>query len=105
MHTKGWTRGRAMDYLAANTALSLHNVKTEIDRYISWPAQALSYKLGELSIKKLRKEAETRLGVEFDLREFHDRVLENGSMPLSMLESVIHQYIQDQEDKIKSGGM
>jgi uncharacterized protein (DUF885 family) len=94
MHAKGWTRERAMDYLASNTALSLHNVRTEIDRYISWPAQALSYKLGELAIKRLRNEAEQTLGENFDLREFHDKVLENGSMPLSMLETVIRQYIK-----------
>lgn len=97
MHAKGWTRERAMDYLASNTALSLHNVRTEIDRYISWPAQALSYKLGELAIKRLRNEAEQTLGENFDLREFHDKVLENGSMPLSMLETVIRQYIKNKK--------
>ncbi len=99
MHAKGWTRDRAMNYLASNTALSLHNVRTEIDRYISWPAQALSYKLGELAIKRLRQEAEQSLGENFDLREFHDKVLENGSMPLSMLEEVIRQYIENQKAK------
>ena len=94
MHAKGWSRKQAMDYLANNTALSLHNVKTEIDRYISWPGQALSYKIGELTIKRLRNEAETKLGDKFDLREFHDELLKNGSMPLSMLEKVIEQYIE-----------
>jgi len=93
MHAKGWSRDRAMNYLASNTALSLHNVKTEIDRYISWPGQALSYKLGELKIKALRNKAELSLSKHFDIREFHDQVLENGSMPLSMLEKVIEQYI------------
>jgi len=96
MHVKGWSRQQAMDYLANNTALSLHNVKTEIDRYISWPGQALSYKLGELTIKKLRKKAEEALGAQFDLREFHDQILKNGSMPLSMLEKVINRYIDEQ---------
>jgi uncharacterized protein (DUF885 family) len=96
MHAKGWSRQQAMDYLANNTALSLHNVKTEIDRYISWPGQALSYKLGELTIKKLRKQAEEVLGAQFDLREFHDQILKNGSMPLSMLEKVIYRYIDEQ---------
>ncbi len=100
MHAKGWSRDKAMDYLASNTALSLHNVKTEIDRYISWPAQALSYKLGELTIKKLRAEAEEKLGENFDIREFHDRILENGSMPLSMLEQVINAYIQTEVSKL-----
>jgi uncharacterized protein (DUF885 family) len=95
MHAKGWSRDKAMAFLADNTALSLHNVKTEIDRYISWPAQALSYKLGEITIKKLRLEAEEKLGENFDIREFHDQVLANGSMPLTMLERVIRNYIND----------
>ena len=95
MHVKGWSRDTAMAFLADNTALSLHNVQTEIDRYISWPAQALSYKIGELTIKKLRLQAEQALKERFDLREFHDEILKNGSMPLSMLEQVIQQYIAD----------
>lgn len=99
MHIQGWSRQQAMDYLASNTALSLHNVQTEIDRYISWPGQALSYKIGELTIKKLRKEAEQTLGDKFDLRAFHDQILKRGSMPLSMLEKVIHQYINEQKDR------
>jgi uncharacterized protein (DUF885 family) len=94
MHAKGWSRARAMSFLADNTALSLHNVKTEIDRYISWPGQALSYKMGELTIKKLRKMAEQELGENFDLRAFHDQVLKNGSMPLSMLEIIMVEYIE-----------
>lgn len=97
MHAKGWSRQQAMDYLANNSALSLHNVQTEIDRYISWPAQALSYKLGELTIKKLRKQSEQQLGEEFDLREFHDQVLKNGSIPLSLLEEIIMQYISEKK--------
>ena len=97
MHAKGWTRQQAMDYLSSNTALSLHNVKTEIDRYISWPGQALSYKIGELTIKSLRQKAESELGENFDLRDFHDELLKNGSMPLSMLEAVIGQYIENKK--------
>ncbi|NMP16278.1 DUF885 domain-containing protein [Thalassotalea sp. Y01] len=97
MHMKGWTRQQAMDYLASNSALSLHNVKTEIDRYISWPGQALSYKLGEITIKKLRFKAEQELGSHFDLRDFHDRILENGSIPLSLLEQRINDYIAEQK--------
>jgi uncharacterized protein (DUF885 family) len=96
IHTKGWTRQQAIDYLANNTALSLHNVQTEIDRYISWPGQALSYKIGELTIKRLRKSAEDTLGEKFDLRDFHDQLLKNGSMPLNMLEKVIGRYIIEQ---------
>lgn len=100
MHTQGWSRKQAIDYLATNTALSLHNVRTEIDRYISWPGQALSYKIGELTIKRLRKEAEHELGAEFNLREFHDQLLKHGSMPLSMLDEVIKRYINEQKSVI-----
>lgn len=100
MHAKGWSRKQAMDFLANNTALSLHNVKTEIDRYISWPGQALSYKMGELTIKKLRLKAENSLGEAFDLRDFHDQILKNGSMPLSMLEVIISEYIEEQKKMI-----
>ncbi|TKB45422.1 DUF885 domain-containing protein [Thalassotalea mangrovi] len=94
MHSMGWSRDKAMDFLASNTALSLHNVRTEIDRYISWPAQALSYKLGEIKIKSLRAKAEQELGADFDIREFHDEILKNGSVPLSLLETLIDEYIE-----------
>jgi uncharacterized protein (DUF885 family) len=97
MHAKGWSRKQAMDFLANNTALSLHNVKTEIDRYISWPGQALSYKVGELTIKRLRKKAEIDLAEAFDLRDFHDQILKNGSMPLSMLEIIVTEYINERK--------
>ena len=93
IHSLGWSRSKAIMFLADNTALSLHNVETEIDRYISWPGQALSYKIGELTIKNLRKKAEFSLGSSFDLREFHDQLLKNGSMPLPMLEQIITNYI------------
>ncbi|MEW6997324.1 DUF885 family protein [Colwelliaceae bacterium BS250] len=102
MHTKGWTRQQAMDYLANNSALSLHNVQTEIDRYISWPAQALSYKLGEITIKRLRIEAEQALGENFDVREFHDQILKNGSIPLSLLEDIIHDYIDTKQAELSN---
>jgi len=101
MHHQGWSREQAMSFLAENTALSLHNVRTEIDRYISWPGQALSYKIGELTIKSLRQKTEQALGVNFDLRNFHDELLKNGSMPLSMLEEVIYQYIARETGRIK----
>ncbi|MBD1583285.1 DUF885 domain-containing protein [Pseudoalteromonas sp. S16_S37] len=94
MHMFGWTREQAMDFMKNNTALSLHNVRTETDRYISWPAQALSYKIGELTIKRLRAKAEQQLGDKFDLREFHHQVLRHGSVPLFLLEAQIEQYIQ-----------
>ena len=93
MHTQGWTRQQAIDYMLENTALSAHNVTTEVDRYISWPAQALSYKIGEMTIKRLRIKAEQALGDKFDLRAFHDAVLEYGSVPLSILEENIQIFI------------
>ena len=99
MHTMGWSRQQAIDYLAGNTALSMHNVTTEVDRYISWPAQALSYKLGEITIKRLRKQAEQQLGDKFDVRTFHDAVLENGSLPLSALEQQVNLFIKKQQAK------
>ena len=98
LHAMGWTRQQTFDYLASNTALSLHEVRTETDRYISWPGQALAYKLGELEIKGLRREAEEALGERFDLREFHDAVLRNGSIPLPVLREVIHAYIRESRD-------
>jgi len=93
MHYMDWTREKAVQFMSENTALSLHEVNTEIDRYIGWPAQAVSYKIGELKIRELRKLAEVELGSKFDLAAFHDKILENGSVPLSTLEAIIQQYI------------
>ncbi|WP_431133764.1 DUF885 domain-containing protein [Psychroserpens mesophilus] len=93
IHAKGWTRQQVIDYMASNTALSLHEINTETDRYISWPGQALSYKIGELKIRALRKKAETTLGSKFDIREFHDVVLNQGTVTLSILENRINNYI------------
>lgn len=93
LHAFDWTRQRAMDYLAANTALSLHEVRTETDRYIAWPGQALAYKMGELAIRRLRAEAEEALGGRFDIRAFHDALLENGALPLGILEQEIRRFI------------
>ena len=93
VHAKGWTRQQAIDYLASNTALPLHEVETEVDRYISWPAQALSYKMGEIKIRELRRRAEQALGESFDVRAFHDTVLGSGSIPLSVLEQNVDRWI------------
>ena len=93
LHTKGWTREQAATYLANNTALSLHEVNTEINRYISWPGQALAYKMGELKIKELRKKAEQKLQQRFDIREFHDLVLSQGTVTLKILEMMVDKYI------------
>ncbi|WP_432652293.1 DUF885 domain-containing protein [Pseudoalteromonas luteoviolacea] len=94
MHMFGWSREQAMQFMQDNTALSLHNVKTETDRYISWPGQALSYKVGELTIRRLRAEAEQALGERFEIREFHHQILKNGSVPLFVLEAQIAKYIE-----------
>ncbi|MCL1067278.1 DUF885 domain-containing protein [Shewanella olleyana] len=97
MHTKGWSRDKAIDFMASNTALSMHNVTTEIDRYISWPGQALSYKIGELTIKRLRDKAETELGEDFDIRLFHDALLQNGSVTMEILEQKVDEFIKEQK--------
>jgi uncharacterized protein (DUF885 family) len=96
IHRYGWSRQQAIDYLASHTALSQHEVETEVDRYISWPGQALAYKLGELDILKLRHEAETTLGQRFDERKFHDAILALGSVPLNVLEDQMRAWIKTQ---------
>ena len=93
MHAKNWARQQALDYLGENTALSLHEVRTEIDRYIAWPGQALAYKMGELKILELRERARQALGEKFDIRAFHDAVMANGGVPLPILEKQIDLYI------------
>jgi uncharacterized protein (DUF885 family) len=99
VHHKGWTRQQAVDYLAGHTALSQHEVETEVDRYISWPGQALSYKLGEIKIVELRTMAEKELGAKFDIRKFHDALLEIGSVPLPVLEEHIKAFVAEQKTK------
>ena len=94
IHAKGWSREEAVDYMSNNTALSLHEVNTEIDRSISWPGQALSYKIGELKIRELRNKAKLELKEKFDIREFHERILEYGTVTLSTLERRINNYIE-----------
>lgn len=96
IHTMGWSREQAQNYLSSNTALSLHEVTTEIDRYISWPAQALSYKLGEYTFWQLRKEAQQALGEGFDVRVFHDFVLGLGSVTLEILQDEVRNWIKVQ---------
>ena len=95
IHAFGWSRQQAIDTLKANTALSDHEITTEIDRYIAWPAQAVSYKLGELQIRRHRAEAEAKLGEKFDQRYFHDAVLQLGGVPLPVLEERIQKFIAD----------
>lgn len=95
IHAMGWTREQAVEYFTENTALSIHNINTEVDRYISWPGQAVSYKIGEIKIRELRKEAEKVLGEKFDIRAFHEVILEQGSVTLPILEKRVKAYIKE----------
>ena len=94
IHAKGWTRDEVVDFMSANTALSVHEINTETDRYISWPGQALSYKIGEIKIRELREKAETELQTKFDIRAFHEVILEQGTVTLEILETRINNYIE-----------
>ncbi len=100
VHHKGWTREQALAYLRDHTALSEHEVTTEVDRYISWPAQALSYKLGEITIVRLRGEAEQALGPAFDIKAFHDAVLKQGSVTLPVLEEQIRAWTRERKQAL-----
>jgi uncharacterized protein (DUF885 family) len=95
IHAFGWTKEQAMDYLRTRAALSEHEITTEVERYIAWPGQALAYKLGEMQIRRHRREAEEKLGPKFDQREFHDAILALGSVPLPVLEERMQQFIAD----------
>jgi len=95
IHQFGWTRERAMEYLRARAPLSEHEITTEVERYIAWPAQALAYKLGEIQIRRHRREAESALGTKFDQRTFHDAILALGAVPLPVLEQRMKQFIAD----------
>ncbi|MEP0191192.1 MAG: DUF885 domain-containing protein [Erythrobacter sp.] len=94
LHSKGWSKQQAVDYMLDNTALTAGNVDAEVNRYMTWPGQALAYKVGELKIRELRQRAEDTLGADFDLRDFHDTVLENGAIPLSVLEAHVDRWIK-----------
>ena len=94
IHAFDWSKQMVLDYMSSNTALSLHEINTETDRYISWPGQALSYKIGELKIRELRSIAEKELGSDFDIREFHEIILSEGTVTLAILESRVLNYIE-----------
>jgi uncharacterized protein (DUF885 family) len=101
MHALGWTRDQAIAFMMDNTALTELNVRNEIDRYITCPGQALAYKMGELKIRELRGRAEQRLADRFDVREFHEVVLQDGAVPLDVLESKIEAWLEEQEAEIR----
>ena len=93
LHAKGWTRDEAIQFMTDNTALSIHNIEAEVDRYITLPGQALAYKVGELKIRQLRAKAKHAIGDDFDVRRFHDALLENGAVPLTILEALMDDWI------------
>ena len=96
MHTMGWTRQQAIDFFRENTGKTDQDITVEVDRYIVWPGQALAYKIGQMKIRELRLEAEKELGTRFDVRKFHDAVLENGAVPLNVLEAHMKRWIDSQ---------
>lgn len=104
IHAKGWTREQAIDYMTRHTGLSAHEIATEVDRYISWPAQALSYKLGELRIRDWRARAERELGTAFDLRDFHDTILALGSVPLGILDETLAAWMAQRQAALIPAG-
>jgi uncharacterized protein (DUF885 family) len=99
IHSKGWTRDQVVEYFRKSGAVDEPTIQTETDRYISWPAQALSYKFGQLKIRELRERAQKELGPKFDIRAFHDEILDGGTLPLDMLEARTNKWIADQKSK------
>jgi uncharacterized protein (DUF885 family) len=97
VHYKHWSRQQMIDFFTAHTAMDAQNISTEVDRYIAWPGQALGYKLGQMTILKLREEARRELGERFDIRKFHDAVLEEGPLPLDVLEEHVHRWQAQQK--------
>jgi uncharacterized protein (DUF885 family) len=95
MHSKNWSRVQAIEFMLENSALAENNIVNEVDRYITWPAQALAYKVGQLEILRLREDAKNRLGHRFDIREFHDILLSNGAVPLTVLGQIIERYVSE----------
>jgi len=99
IHAKGWSREQVVDFFRKSGAVDEPTIQTETDRYISWPAQALSYKLGQLKIRELRERAQKELGPKFDIRKFHDEILDGGTLPLDMLEVRTDKWIKEQQGK------
>jgi uncharacterized protein (DUF885 family) len=102
IHAFGWTRQQAIDYMLENTVLAPNNIENEVDRYISWPGQAVAYKVGQLEILRLREQAKQRLGQRFDIRAFHDVVLSNGAVTLPVLRELVDAWVTSVEKPKKS---
>jgi uncharacterized protein (DUF885 family) len=100
LHSMGWSRQQAIDYFAANSSKPLHDITVEVDRYISWPGQALAYKVGQLKIRELREFATHELGDAFDVRAFHDEVLGAGAVPLGILDARIRQWVAREKQRV-----
>ncbi|MGI9245220.1 MAG: DUF885 domain-containing protein, partial [Steroidobacteraceae bacterium] len=103
MHARHWTREQAIEYMIANTGVTEAEATREIERYVVWPGQATSYKVGQLAILRLRDKAQRALGPKFDLAEFHEVVLLNGSMPLAVLDEVVDGWIRQQQGTATGG--
>jgi uncharacterized protein (DUF885 family) len=101
MHAKGWSREQAIAFFIDNAAKTEADIVNEIDRYISWPGQALAYKIGQLRIQNLRREAEQTLGSRFKVRAFHDTVLETGAVPIDLLERHVRGWIAKEKDAVR----
>jgi uncharacterized protein (DUF885 family) len=99
MHSMGWTRQQAIDLFRENTSKTDQDITVEVDRYIVWPGQALAYKIGQMKIRELRTRAEKELGNRFEVRKFHDAVLEQGDVPLDLLESHVNAWMKEQEER------
>jgi len=102
IHSMGWTRQQAIDFFEKNTGKATHDIEVEVDRYIVWPGQALAYKIGELKIKELRAYAEQELGDDFDIRAFHDTVLEDGAVPLDVLDHHVRDWVAERKTELQS---
>jgi uncharacterized protein (DUF885 family) len=100
LHSMGWSRQQAIDYFAANSSKPLHDITVEVDRYLSWPGQALAYKIGQLKIRELREHATRELGAAFDVRAFHDEVLGAGAVPLGILDARVREWVARQKHRV-----
>jgi uncharacterized protein (DUF885 family) len=102
IHSKGWTREQVVEFMRQSGSVDEPTIQSETDRYIAWPAQALSYKLGQLKISELRQRAQTQLGASFDIKTFHDEILDGGALPLDLLDARTDKWITQQKAKSTS---